>query len=73
MHIKPVSTDEEGIIPAALEEAIILQSTKCAARPLTENKPYRGLIYLIPTFDNPTGRCLSEGQFVYFISMKPSM
>ena len=58
---QPVSTDEHGIIPAALEEAIVQQSTKHGIRPLTENKPYRGLIYLIPTFDNPTGRCLSDG------------
>lgn len=56
-----VSADEQGIIPEALEEAVSLQSTKHATRPLTEDKPYRGLVYLIPTFDNPTGRCLSDG------------
>ena len=59
-----VPTDEDGIIPAALEEAIVRQNTKHGTRPLTEKKPYRGLIYLIPTFDNPTGRCLSEGLYL---------
>lgn len=59
--LRPVPSDEQGIMPAALEEAVVLQSTKHAVRPLTEDKPYRGLVYLIPTFDNPTGRCLSEG------------
>lgn len=60
LNLTSVSTDEQGIIPAALEEAVVQQSTKFAARPLTEDKPYQGLVYLIPTFDNPTGRCLSD-------------
>ncbi|XP_065885077.1 uncharacterized protein [Dysidea avara] len=59
LSTKCVSTDEEGIIPSALEEAIVQHNATHATRPLTETKPYRGMIYLIPTFHNPTGKCLS--------------
>jgi len=43
--IRPVDTDDEGIIPEALEEAIIKYRPKAA--------------YLIPTFQNPTGITLT--------------
>ena len=26
-----------------------------------KEKPYKAMVYIIPTFQNPTGRCLSEG------------
>jgi len=57
-----VPTDEEGIIPSALEKAVIQHNATHTARPLTETKPYRGMIYLIPTFHNPTGKCLPSGK-----------
>lgn len=41
----PAMTDEDGVIPELLEEKIIKERPK--------------LIYLIPTFQNPTGRTLS--------------
>ena len=57
-----VPTDPEGIIPSALEETVTSHNAKPATRPLTETKPYRGMMYLIPTFHNPTGKCLSPGK-----------
>lgn len=43
-----VETDEEGLIPASLEAVL-------AARPVK-------LLYLVPTFQNPTGRTLPPGR-----------
>lgn len=40
-----VTTDEEGMLPEALEQAIIVNRPK--------------MIYLVPTFQNPTGRTMS--------------
>ncbi|MDD3022324.1 MAG: PLP-dependent aminotransferase family protein [Syntrophomonadaceae bacterium] len=40
-----VATDEEGMLPEALEQAIIINRPK--------------IIYLVPTFQNPTGRTMS--------------
>ena len=59
-----VPTDSDGIIPSALEETVTSQNSKPATRPLTEARPYRGMIYLIPTFHNPTGKCLSPGKSI---------
>ncbi|MGV9692301.1 aminotransferase-like domain-containing protein [Streptomyces sp. NPDC003444] len=47
-RVVPVPTDDEGVVPAALEEI--------AAR----EKPT--LLYLVPTFQNPTGRTLPAGR-----------
>ncbi|MFF0482225.1 PLP-dependent aminotransferase family protein [Streptomyces sp. NPDC004435] len=47
-RVVPVPTDDEGIVPEALDEI--------AAR----EKPT--LLYLIPTFQNPTGRTLPAGR-----------
>ncbi len=43
--LHPVETDEDGVIPESLEEQIRAHHPK--------------LVYLIPTFQNPTGRTLS--------------
>ncbi|MGW4724013.1 aminotransferase-like domain-containing protein [Streptomyces sp. NPDC004291] len=47
-RVVPVPTDDEGVVPDALEEI--------AAR----EKPT--LLYLVPTFQNPTGRTLPAGR-----------
>ncbi|WP_199837040.1 MULTISPECIES: PLP-dependent aminotransferase family protein [unclassified Streptomyces] len=47
-RVVPVPTDDQGVVPAALEEI--------AAR----EKPT--LLYLVPTFQNPTGRTLPAGR-----------
>ncbi|MFJ6212661.1 PLP-dependent aminotransferase family protein [Streptomyces sp. NPDC092296] len=44
-RVLPVPSDAEGIDPAALEELVLRERPK--------------LLYLIPTFQNPTGRTLS--------------
>lgn len=44
-NLVPVDTDENGVIPELLEEKI--------------KKHHPKLVYLIPTFQNPTGRTLS--------------
>ncbi len=42
----PLATDHEGLIPDSLEAALATHPIKC--------------VYLVPTFQNPTGRTLSE-------------
>ncbi|WP_432093162.1 PLP-dependent aminotransferase family protein [Streptomyces sp. bgisy100] len=43
-RVVPVPTDDDGIVPAALEEIVAREQAK--------------LLYLVPTFQNPTGRTL---------------
>ncbi|MFF3768266.1 PLP-dependent aminotransferase family protein [Streptomyces sp. NPDC001922] len=43
-RVVPVPTDDDGIVPAALEEIVAREPAK--------------LLYLVPTFQNPTGRTL---------------
>jgi len=45
-RFKAVPTDDEGMVPEALERAIIEYSPK--------------LVYLVPTFQNPTGRSMNR-------------
>ena len=56
LRIVPVATDNDGIIPEALERAITAHSADL--RPPTSEHPFQAAIYLVPTFHNPTGRCL---------------
>ncbi|HEY9368731.1 PLP-dependent aminotransferase family protein [Streptomyces sp.] len=44
-RVVPVPTDDDGIVPTALEEIVARERPK--------------LLYLVPTFQNPTGRTLS--------------
>ncbi|MFC1419932.1 aminotransferase-like domain-containing protein [Streptacidiphilus cavernicola] len=43
-RVVPVPTDDDGLVPAALEEIVARERPK--------------LLYLVPTFQNPTGRTL---------------
>lgn len=45
-RVVPVPTDDDGIVPAALEEIVAREPVK--------------LLYLVPTFQNPTGRTLPQ-------------
>ncbi|WP_333769556.1 aminotransferase-like domain-containing protein [Streptomyces sp. IBSBF 2435] len=45
-RVVPVPTDEDGVLPDALEELVLRERPK--------------LLYLIPDFQNPTGRTLPE-------------
>lgn len=47
-RVVPVPTDDEGLDPAALDEIAARERPK--------------LLYLVPTFQNPTGRTLSAGR-----------
>ncbi|MFG2224104.1 PLP-dependent aminotransferase family protein [Streptomyces sp. NPDC048644] len=47
-RVVPVPTDDEGLDPAALDEIAARENPK--------------LLYLVPTFQNPTGRTLSAGR-----------
>lgn len=52
--------DEEGVNTDIMEEKIkenLLNKTSEVDR----NKPFSAMVYLIPTFHNPTGVCLSPG------------
>ena len=48
LNAVPIPTDEDGLAPAAVEEA------------LTRHRP--AFLYTIPTYQNPTGRTLSHGR-----------
>ena len=48
LNAVPIATDEDGLVPAAVEEA------------LTRHRPV--FLYTIPAYQNPTGRTLSRGR-----------
>ncbi len=52
--------DDEGIIPDALEQAI-LANKDYHPRQLTEKKPFWGIIYVLSCFHNPRGINLPPG------------
>jgi len=52
-RVQGVATDTEGMVPEALEEQL---------RNLTNEGRRVKLIYLVPTFDNPTGRSMDIGR-----------
>lgn len=55
-----VPIDENGMVIDELQKLIEnLQNSFPNDRP--KEKPYNAMVYIIPTFQNPTGRCLSEG------------
>jgi DNA-binding transcriptional MocR family regulator len=47
-RVVPVPTDDAGVVPAALEELVVRERPK--------------LLYLIPNFQNPSGRTLPEAR-----------
>ena len=52
--------DGEGIIPDELERRLeTYQLTRAKER--GKGQPFSSMLYLIPTFHNPTGACLSPG------------
>ncbi len=52
-RVQGVATDAEGIIPDALEEQL---------RMLANDGRRAKIIYLVPTFDNPTGRTMGQSR-----------
>ncbi|CAH1271422.1 AADAT [Branchiostoma lanceolatum] len=53
--------DEDGIDVNMLDR-LLEEHKKSSTVRVTENRPYWTMLYLIPTFHNPTGRCLSEAR-----------
>ncbi|XP_065175004.1 uncharacterized protein LOC135804951 [Sycon ciliatum] len=56
MKIISVPTDDGGIIPAEFE-SLVTQHSK-DFRAVTDNKPFKAMLYTISTYQNPTGRSL---------------
>jgi DNA-binding transcriptional MocR family regulator len=54
----PTPMDEEGIIPEELERCVKARLSD-RGREVGGNRPFWSMVYLIPTFHNPTGVCLS--------------
>lgn len=54
MPVIPVETDSDGIIPEALEKAVLGNTPKGPTK-----TPFRSMVYLMTTFSNPTGLCSS--------------
>lgn len=57
MRVVPVTCDEDGMIVKELEEKV--QNLDKEMK-LSKKSSFKGMIYLIPTFHNPTGRTMSE-------------
>ena len=55
-----VTIDENGIKTDILEEKV-KENLSYKPREVGGNKPFWGMVYLIPVFHNPTGVCLSPG------------
>ena len=58
MNVIGVPTDSDGIIVEELDRLLTEHMVK--ARPPTDKRPFSSLVYLVPTFNNPKGGCLSE-------------
>ncbi|XP_078687203.1 2-aminoadipate transaminase-like [Branchiostoma floridae x Branchiostoma belcheri] len=54
-----VPMDEEGISVDMLD-GLLEEQKKSSTVCVTEHQPFWTMLYLIPTFHNPTGRCLSQ-------------
>ena len=64
-HLFTVPTDDNGMDMDALERLITEYKDKGTTQ-ITDKKPFRALIYIIPFFNNPTGRCMAPGKFNFF-------
>ena len=54
--------DDNGMVPKALERAI-KENSGGIPQVITAAKPYWAMVYMMPTFQNPTGFCLSSGEY----------
>jgi DNA-binding transcriptional MocR family regulator len=55
--------DEEGICPDDLETKVM--EYKDTWDKTTTDKLYRGVVYTVPVFHNPSGICYSPGSYMY--------
>ena len=56
-----VPTDDFGVDPAVLESFLQKHKTN-AVQNSGEKREFSSLIYMIPTYHNPKGHCLSAGE-----------
>ncbi|XP_072017691.1 uncharacterized protein [Amphiura filiformis] len=54
----PVPTDDKGMDMEALDRLMTEYKDKGVTK-VSEKRPYRSLIYLVPCFHNPTSRCMA--------------
>lgn len=66
MTIVPVKTDDDGILLDDLEEKL---QQHVVDKPSGHGFPLSAMVYLIPTFHNPTGRLLPEGRCRQIITL----
>ena len=59
--VTAVAMDDNGMVPKALERAI-KENSGGIPQVITAAKPYWAMVYMMPTFQNPTGFCLSPGE-----------
>ena len=67
LRIVSVRSDDDGIIPGEVERLVNKHSKEL--RTPNGERPFRAMLYTIPTFHNPTGRCLSAPRRAELISV----
>lgn len=67
LKVVGVTTDDEGVDVEMLDELLIECSQKKCQ--VTIQKPFWAMVYLVPTFHNPTGRCLSMSRCKQLINV----
>ncbi|XP_001627677.2 uncharacterized protein YER152C [Nematostella vectensis] len=68
MNVVPVTTDEGGIDVEQLDQLMSKYASICS-RPLTDKKPFRFMVYLTPTFNNPRGTDLTKERSVKLVQV----
>ena len=63
-----VPTDSEGINVEDLDKRLTELREKTGFVP-SESQPFMSMLYLVPTFNNPTGRCQSPGEWEILLYM----
>ena len=58
--------DEDGIIPEELERNI-QRHLSSQSKEINEKTPFGSMLYLMPTFHNPTGVSLAPGTLVLYL------
>ncbi|EDV28145.1 uncharacterized protein TRIADDRAFT_53439 [Trichoplax adhaerens] len=68
LNIVPIPTDNEGIQIDTLEESLKIHKAK-SNHVVSEAQPFWSIIYLIPTFNNPKGFCVSPERSKQIVSV----
>ena len=62
-----VDFNNNGICPVALEKMLESHSDSFKHWNETKERPYWAMLYLMPTFHNPTGYCMPPGLCIIII------